>query len=69
QNASKLGLTGWAKNTKQGELEIVVQGEQKSLDAFVSACRRGPIGANVLSIDVKYELLEEEFDYFDVRPT
>ncbi|MBI4739345.1 acylphosphatase [Candidatus Woesearchaeota archaeon] len=69
QHANKLGITGWAKNTKQGKLEIIVQGEQKPIDAFISACRRGPMGANVLSLDIKEEPLEEEFDYFDIRPT
>jgi acylphosphatase len=71
QNANKLGIVGYAKNTKN-ELEIIAQGEERKLDEFIKLCRRGPIFANVESIDIAYEEVkkgeeEEEYEYFDVR--
>ena len=71
QNASKLGIIGYAKNLKN-ELEIVAQGEERKLEEFIKLCRRGPIFANVESIDIVYEEVkqgddEEEYEYFDVR--
>ena len=67
QNASKLGIIGYAKNLKN-ELEIVAQGEERKLEEFIKLCRRGPIFANVESIDIVYEEVkqgddEEEYEY------
>jgi len=68
QNANKMGLVGYAKNLKDGGLEIVAQGEEKKLEEFIKLCRRGPIFAKVDSVDVKHESSEnEEFEYFDIR--
>jgi acylphosphatase len=69
QEAGKLGITGWARNTKDGRLEIVAQGEQKQLEELMKKCKRGPIMAQVREFDTKEEQIEEEFEYFDVRPT
>ncbi len=33
--AKKLGLTGWVKNTPQGEVEAEIQGEKDKIDFLV----------------------------------
>ena len=68
QNANKMGLVGYAKNLKDGGLEIVAQGEEKKLEEFIKLCRRGPIFAKVESIGIKHEDVESgDFEYFDIR--
>ena len=68
QNAGKLGLVGYAKNLRNGDLEIVAQGDQGKIEQFVQLCRRGPLFAKVESIQESYpEDGDEEFDIFDIR--
>jgi acylphosphatase len=69
QNANKLGLVGYAKNLKDGKLEILVQGEDKKIEAFVRLCRTGPIFAKVDKLDIEEEQIEDPSDYefFDIR--
>lgn len=33
--ANKLGLTGWAKNTENGEVEVEIQGEENKIDFLI----------------------------------
>ncbi|MBW2963951.1 acylphosphatase [Candidatus Woesearchaeota archaeon] len=69
QNANKLGIVGYAKNLKSGELEIVAQGEEKKLDDFLKLCRRGPIFAKVASVELNDEDIDDEgeYEYFDIH--
>ena len=69
QNANKLGIVGYARNLKNGNLEIVAQGEEDKLQEFVKLCRRGPIFAKVSGFDVDEEPVDDvnEYDYFDIR--
>jgi acylphosphatase len=68
QNANKLGVYGYAKNLRNGELEIVARAEERKLEEFIRLCRRGPMFARVEGL--KREDLEtepEEEDFFDIR--
>jgi acylphosphatase len=69
QNANKMGIVGYARNTKEGTVEIVAQGEERKLEDFIRLCKKGPIFAKVESADVSYEAAAEEgeYEYFDIR--
>lgn len=69
QNANKLGIVGYAKNLKSGDLEIVAQGEERKLEDFLRLCKRGPIFAKVASVELNHEDIEDEgeYEYFDIR--
>jgi len=49
--ASRLGLTGWVRNTRDGRVEIVVQGPQATVQRLLSWCHRGPLGARVMTVE------------------
>jgi acylphosphatase len=53
RQARQLGLRGWVRNRADGSVEAVAAGPKEALDAFVSACRIGPRGARVDSLDVE----------------
>lgn len=53
--ASLLGVSGWAKNTMDGRLEAVFEGEKDLVERMVEFCRQGPAGAVVVDVDVKWE--------------
>lgn len=48
--AEKLHLTGWIKNTRQGDVEAMVTGEEGDLQEFIIWCKIGPSGAVVAEV-------------------
>jgi acylphosphatase len=48
--ADKLGLVGWVKNTDINDVELVVAGDQTSVDRFIAWCKQGPPRAKVTSV-------------------
>jgi acylphosphatase len=53
--ARSLGLTGWVRNCADGAVEAVFEGERERVESMIDWCRRGPSGARVESVDVKWE--------------
>lgn len=47
EQATALGLKGYAKNLPDGSVHIEAEGSQEALDAFISWCRNGPPLARV----------------------
>lgn len=48
--AESLGLSGWVRNRRTGEVEAVFSGPAEAVDAMLAACRVGPSGARVTGI-------------------
>ncbi len=44
------GLSGWVRNTEDGEVEVLACGEESALEQLIAACRRGPLWARVDNI-------------------
>ena len=63
--ADELGLTGWVKNTTEGDVEIVVAGEQLAIDRFIAWCYQGPRRAKVTAVTVS-EHFETDFISFSI---
>ena len=53
--ASSLGVSGWVRNARDGTVEVVFEGDRERVEEAVEWCRRGPPGAVVESLDVKWE--------------
>jgi acylphosphatase len=58
--ARSLGLAGWVRNCPDGTVEAVFEGESERVRSMVDWCRRGPSGASVDGVDVKWEEPEGE---------
>ena len=52
QMANELRLTGWIKNTKEGDVEVTVSGNNQQLEKFVNWCKKGPDKAAVEEVVV-----------------
>lgn len=65
--ARRLGLTGWVRNTDDDQVEAEAQGDEQAVERFVEFCRAGPDNAQVdhLTID-DLDVVADEAD-FDVR--
>lgn len=65
KEAAALGITGWVKNTDEGDVELVATGDERALKDLISWCRSGPSGAIVTTIE-KADLPEENFAAFEI---
>ena len=47
------GLEGWVRNRRDGSVEAVFAGPPEAVEAMLKACRQGPRGSVVDSVDVR----------------
>lgn len=50
--ANRLGLSGWVKNINNGNVEIVIKGEEYLIKEMIQKCQKGPVLARVDNIVV-----------------
>ena len=67
QQAEKLGLTGWVRNTDNGQVEAVFEGEDEKLDEMINWCHKGPSLSKVEKVDIKKYKPTNEFDDFSIK--
>jgi acylphosphatase len=68
QEATRLGLSGWVRNRRDGGVELLIDGESDAVEEMLRACRRGPRHAEVDSIE-EYEAEPPGRPGFDLMPT
>ena len=51
REAERLGVGGFARNLRDGSVEVVSQGPDSALDLLEQALRRGPSGARVEALE------------------
>lgn len=49
--ASRLGVTGWVRNRRDGSVEAEVEGSPGRVDEMIAWMRKGPPSAAVQSVD------------------
>lgn len=64
--ARELGLTGWVRNTWDGDVEVMAEGEEGRLARFIGMLREGPPRAEVSQIDTSWSDPTNEYDRFYV---
>lgn len=64
--ARTFGVAGWVKNSPEGKVEAVFQGEEKSIEDLIAKCRKGPFLAEVKEVAVSWEEVDEGFGDFRV---
>jgi acylphosphatase len=52
QKADELGLTGWVKNTANGDVEGEFEGDDSIIHEMIAWCRKGPSLAQVSDVKV-----------------
>ena len=63
--AEKLGITGWIRNTEDGDVEAIVSGTEQQLNEFTKWCKLGPEKADVTDVIIT-EKNETLFTGFEV---
>ena len=67
EKAGILGIKGWVKNTPDGNVTIVAQGEKKDLETFLDYLKIGPPRARVDKIIWSEIQGLGDFNNFNVR--
>lgn len=65
--ARRRDVVGWVRNTSDGKVEAVFEGEKEAVEALIEFCRRGPPAARVTKVDVQWEDYAGEFGGFRIR--
>lgn len=65
--AEEVDVRGWVRNTSDGRVEAVFEGEKEKVERMLDFCRSGPPGARVSDIEVKWEPHRGEFSGFGIR--
>lgn len=66
EEARRLSITGWVRNTPEGHVEITATGNDAALEAFTTWCRHGPAHARVTEL-ITESLKETPFSGFSIR--
>jgi len=65
--AKRRNVAGWVRNTSHGRVEAVFEGEKEDVEKVIDFCRRGPPGARVTKVDIRWEDYSGEFRDFKIR--
>lgn len=63
--AEETGVTGWVRNTEEGDVEALASGTAEQLQKFIDWCRIGPTHARVTNVIVNQEE-EQVFEKFRI---
>ena len=67
QQADKRNIVGWVRNTSDGKVEAVFQGNENQVDDMVSWCYEGSSLSHVDTVDVTSIDEDSQFQKFQVR--
>lgn len=67
QVAQNFGLSGWVRNTEDGRVEILVEGEKEKIEKLIEWLHKGPPLARVEKVQSNWEEFKGEFDQFVIR--
>ena len=67
ENAVSLGLRGYVRNERNGNVEVLAQGTRPALERFLTLLRRGPSAAYVREVRVSWGQLTEHLSGFNIR--
>jgi acylphosphatase len=67
--AINLDLTGWVRNTPDGDVEVLAEGPRPVLELLLEALHHGPRSAFVTAVRSEWQTPTGEFEQFSVRPT
>lgn len=61
------GLVGYAKNLKDGNVEVVVSGEEEKIKKLAEKCKKGPLLSAVKDVSISDLELDDDYDSFVIR--
>ena len=65
--AEIIGVTGWVRNTENGKVEVMVEGEKEKVEQLIKWLRKGPPLAKVEKLDIEWQQYKGEFEDFKIK--
>jgi acylphosphatase len=65
--ARRLGVRGWVRNQADGSVEVEVEGDRAGVEALVRFLHRGPPGARVEDVALRWERYRGDLEGFTAR--
>ena len=69
EEANRLHLVGLCRNLRNGDVEVIAEGEHGALEAFLVALQNGPRMAHVENVHAVWEPATGEFRMFRAEST
>ncbi|MBI2067806.1 MAG: acylphosphatase [Deltaproteobacteria bacterium] len=66
EEATRRHLTGWVRNTEEGKVEVVVEGESEPVRQLIDWCHEGPPTARVSKVEVTLEKFHGDLTDFRI---
>ena len=67
QKAKELGLFGWVRNTRDGDVEAVFEGDEKLVKEMIDWCHIGPPQSEVEKVEVTSQSPCDGFEGFSIK--
>lgn len=67
--ANQQGLVGWVRNRRNGDVEVIAEGQRPELDKLLQYLHRGPPSAYVTDVHTQWGKATGNFVRFNVRAT
>ena len=67
EQAQLNNVTGWARNTMDGHVEAVFEGDEADVSRLIQWCHEGPPLAHVTAVEVTDAAYTGEFPSFSIR--
>lgn len=64
--ASSLSLKGWVRNTWDGRVEVIVEGDRAKIEDLIVRLEQGPPMAHVTNVEINWENYQGKFDGFRI---
>jgi acylphosphatase len=64
--AKKNNVLGWVRNLKDGRVEAILEGDNKSVNSVIEWANIGPANSRVDDIEINNKEFKNEFSTFDV---
>ncbi len=66
ENADKLGVKGFIRNLEDGNVEVVLEGDNDEVDMMVKLCKQGPKYSQIRNVEVEEKKWGGDFDGFKI---
>ena len=65
--AEQLGIRGWVRNTSDGKVEAIFEGEEELVEKMINWCYQGPPNAKVEDIKITKKESTNKYDSFSIK--
>ena len=67
KKAKSFNLLGWVKNTKDGGVEVEIEGGKENIEKLINWMRKGPMFSKVENVEVSWKKCQNEFKDFEIK--